>query len=170
MYLVLNTFSPLEAKGPQWGEGTCVFPPQPAEIYSAEFSCSFSVRAKAVSLLPAMSGQREHVLSARHNSCVLYSFWDNIITGKVHCNVRIVLLIEMSEDISNTDHSTWEFMLRVFFEHQLPSCPLLILFTAHTLSAIAGLATPPVTALEGVSLFSMNTLRERTIKCTWTLV
>lgn len=68
----------------------------------------FFVRVKAVSLLPAMSGQREHVFTARRNSCVLYPFWGNITIGKVHCNVRIVLFIEMSEDLSNTDHSTWE--------------------------------------------------------------
>lgn len=121
------------------GEGTCVFPPQPAKIYSAEFSCSFSVRVEAVSPLPAMSGQREHVFAARHNSCVLYPFWGKIIIGKVHCNVRIVLFIEMSEDISNTDHSTWELCFGSSLNTSYPAlcCSMLTLFTAHVLSGTA---------------------------------
>lgn len=61
-----------------------------------------------------------------------------IIVGKVHCNVRIVLFIEISEDISNTDHSTWE----LFFGSSLNTCYpavhyfMLTLFTAHMLSII----------------------------------
>ena len=113
---------------------------QPAKIYSAEFSCSFSVRAEAVSPFPAMSGQREHVFAARHNnSCVLYPFWVKIIIGKVHCNVRIVLFIEMSEDISNTDHSTWELRFGSSLNTCYPAvhCLMLTLFTAHMLSRIA---------------------------------
>lgn len=120
----------------------CV-PPQPANIYSAQFSCLFSVRVEAVSLLPAMSGQREHVSAARHNSCVLYPFWGKIIIGKVHCNVRIVLVIAMSEDISNTDHSTWELRFGSSLITCYPTvCLMLTLFTAHMLSGITSPATP----------------------------
>lgn len=120
----------------------CV-PPQPASIYSAEFSCLFSVRVKAVSLLPAVSGQREHVSAARHNSRVLYPFWGKIIIGKVHCNVRIVLVIAMSEDISNTDHSTWELLFGSSLITCYPAvrCLMLTLFTAHMLSGTASPAT-----------------------------
>lgn len=105
----------------------------------------FFVRVKAVSLLPAMSGQREHVFTARRNSCVLYPFWGKIIIGKVHCNVRIVLFIEMSEDLSNTDHSTWELCFGSSLNTCCPAarCSMFALRTAPALSGKASPAPAP---------------------------
>lgn len=118
-----------------------------------------------------MSGQREHVFTARHNSCVLYPFWGKIIIGKVHCNVRIVLFIEMSEDLSNTDHSTWELRFGSSLSTCCPAarCSMFALHTAPTLSGKASPA-PPLFLLRGDSLVTGNAPGERTAlggRCGW---
>lgn len=126
----------------------------------------FFVRVEAVSLLPAVSGQREHVFTARHNSCVLYPFWGKIIIGKVHCNVRIVLFIEMSEDLSNTDHSTWELCFGSSLSTCCPAarCSTFALRTAPMLSRKASPA-PPLSLLHRDLLATGNAPGERTAKC-----
>lgn len=76
---------------------------------------------------------------------VFYPFWGKTIIGKVHCNVRIVLFIEMSEDLSNTDHSTWELCFGSSLNTCCPAarCSMFALHTAPTLSRKASPAPPP---------------------------
>lgn len=51
----------------------------------------------------------------------------------------------MSEDISNTDHSTWGILLWVFFEHLSPSCPLFDANTVYSTHALRNSQRPCAT-------------------------